>query len=133
MKHFLFTISLLTSGALAIAADNPLKAVMGDMGALKKQIASQITDSTKNAESADLAAKLRELEYTSIKLTPTKVSDKSSAEARIGQLQYEIAMSNLVELTANLELAFLAGDNAKAQEILKALDEGKSAGHKAFK
>jgi hypothetical protein len=120
-------------GAAKRQFDTPLSDNMAKMNDALRTIREQAADASKNADSAKLAASIKELSTASLKLEPAKKADIPAAEQAKFVAGYKEAMQKQVDLATKLEAAFKAGDNAAAGKLLDDLGTNQKASHKEYK
>ncbi len=122
------------SPTAACQAGRGLKNVMLDMSDLSKKLQSQISDASKNADSANMAAALRDVTIEGLPLCVTKLEATSDVVAkRTGYIEYQRMMTQLFTLELDLEAALLKNDNATAVTIFTKIKDLQRAGHAAMR
>ena len=96
-------------------------------------LGKQKDDASKNADSAKLAATIKELSTASLKLEPAKKADIPAADQAKFVAGFKEAMQKQVDLATQLEAAFKKGDNAAAAKLLDDMGAHQKASHKEYK
>lgn len=124
---------LIPFSVFAQDATASLKQNMKQLGSLSKQIAATINDSTKNQVNAVNAGKMTEI----FKLCYNQAADgmqnvpPDQREAAIADFQNLTKQS--IDLSAQLQAAFTANDNASAALLFKKITDLKVEGHDKYK
>lgn len=98
-----------------------------------RSLRRQARDASKNAASAELAGKMLAAAKEAIKHEPAWTADQPKSEQAEFVAGFKKGMEHMIALLVDLEAAFKAGDNDKADEIIGKLREGQKEGHKAYK
>lgn len=93
----------------------------------------QAKDPSKNAASAALAAKMHKAAVAGLDHDPAWTADQPKAKQADFVKDYKKEMKVFVGMLADLEKAFVAGDNAKAEAIIGKLRDQQKSSHKSFK
>jgi hypothetical protein len=93
----------------------------------------QAKDPAKNAASAALAGKMHKGAIAGLEHDPAWTADQPKGEQADFKKGFKKEMEVLVGLLADLEKAFVAGDNAKAEAVIAKLRDQQKKGHKAYK
>lgn len=113
----------------ASADDTPLAEQMDAMNDAYKSM-RRLDDLAKGPE---LARAAQDAMVKAITELPTLVKDMPDGPDKAkASAQYRIMMGSLISTLAELELAFLDGDKAKVDEIIKQMRESKKEGHDKF-
>lgn len=147
----LFAIfALLIAGTIAPAADSAPPAAMAakpkeekpeteltkkmdKMSAAFRKLRRQAGDATKNAESLELVATLREYATAAAKLEPFKLTEIPEADRPKMLEGYQAKMKDLLATIDQLAAAFKAGQNEAAAKLVKDLGAFQKEGHKEYK
>lgn len=111
-------------------------ALEDEMSAMNKgwrSIRRQIKDSSKNASTLALVAKVKKAAQESTKLTPIRAGDFSGDEKKKFMEGYQKAMKRTTGLLSQLEAALESGDNAGAEEIVAKINDARKHGHEKYK
>ena len=98
-----------------------------------RRLRRQVKDPSKNALSAELAAKMLENAKAALQLEPVWTMDKPKAEQADFVAGFKKEMKVLVGLLEDLHAAFEAGENEKAVAVVSKLRDHQKKGHKAYK
>jgi hypothetical protein len=128
MKRFvqLFVI-LFATVAFAETTMVSLKSAMQDMSSALKTITVQANDTSKNADSADLAAKFVTAAQQAKTVYPASASSDES------KAQYTQMLDGVIATGQQLQAAFASNDNTQAVSLLNQLVQEKKDGHTQFK
>lgn len=143
---FVFAAASLLSLPLAplvrrAAADEPKKAEvkkselhssMEDVDDAMKKLRRTIRKPDQNAESLKLVSEIQTLMVAGKAMVPTKTEKLPEADRAKFVAEYRKEMAGVIIQLCNLETALLDGDNAKAQEIYKAITEREDKDHDQF-
>jgi hypothetical protein len=113
--------------------ETPLGDNMAKMNDALRTLRGQVADATKNADSAKLAATIKETATASLKLEPAKKADIPAADQAKFVSSYKEAMQMLVDQAGKLESALKAGDNTAAAKLLDDMGAHQKASHKEYK
>jgi hypothetical protein len=147
MFRLLVVLSLLPAGSALFAADEApaapaakaekpeteLTKQMDKMNAAFRKLRRQATDATKNADSLEQVAILREFATASAKLQPAKAATIPEANRAKWVADYRAKMAEALALIDKLEAAFKAGQNEEAGKLVADLNTHQRAGHKEFR
>lgn len=141
-------IALLVASA-AFAADEALAAApaapkekkpeteltkkMDTMNGAFRKLRRQAGDATKNAESLELVATLREVSAESVKLEPARIATIPEAGRKQWLADYQAKMGEFQAQIDKLEVALRAGQNEEAAKIVQAMGALQKEGHKEYK
>jgi hypothetical protein len=131
--------ALLTTLALAVLAgplaadETELGAKMEKMGGAFRALRRQISDASKNADSLAKLAVIRQNAEASAKLDPAMTKDIPAAKQKEFVARYQAEMKKFLELTAKVEAALKANNNAEAAKLVTQLADAQKSGHKEFK
>lgn len=106
---------------------------MGTANRAMRQLRGQIEDASKNAESAQLVATIRENLQSAKSLTPVRIAEIPDAEKARFTREYQAQVQKAVQSLTALEAALKAGDNAKAQALMAEVGGLQKEGHTQFK
>ena len=98
-----------------------------------RSLRRQARDPAKNAASAALAAKMHKAAVAALEHEPAWKVDQPKAEQADFVKNYKKEMKVFIGMLADLEKAFVAGDNEKAQAIIGDLRDHQKSSHKSFK
>lgn len=116
------------------AAGGPtLVDAMEDMNAAYRRLSRQIRNSSRNAESLELVARLRAASEASMKFAPERAADLAGDERENFVKGYQEGMRLFLAEVQKLEAALKSGDNEAAAVLLEALKEMRNDGHKRYK
>ena len=105
---------------------------MEAMGDAFERLEKQISDASKNASSLEIVARMQQLTAGVKHLPPPGLQKLPEAE-RTAKLQaFRLQMLNLLRAELDVEEQLLAGDNEKAAQALKHMDEIEHQGHEQF-
>ena len=93
----------------------------------------QAKDPAKNAASAALAAKMHKAAVVALAHEPAWTADQPKGEQADFVKDFKKEMKVFIGMLADLEKAFVAGDNAQAQAIIGNLRDQQKSSHKSFK
>ena len=111
----------------------PLGEEMGAMNKAWRQIKKQAGDASQNTETVKLLDQVIESCRTSVDMIPI-LSEEVSEDKRPAYIEaYKKEMMKLDEQYESLRSLFEAGENEKAQKLIKQIDDLKKKGHKEFK
>lgn len=106
---------------------------MDKMNGAFRKLRRQAGDATKNADSLDQVAIIRESSAASAKLTPVKAAEIPEADRAKWVADYQAKMKDFAGLLDKLEAAFKAGQNEEAVKIVEAMGKARQEGHKEYK
>jgi len=152
LPRLLVTLTVLLAGSAAFAADAPaaapaapapapkekkpeteLSQKMDKMNSAFRKLRRQAADATKNADSLEQVAVLREYAAASAKLEPFKAGEVPAGDRAKLVDGYQAKMKELQAGLAKLEAAFKAGQNEEAAKIVQELGAMQKEGHKEYK
>lgn len=125
-----------TPGPAAKPADRDGKGLehnMEVMGETIQQLQAQINDKAQNAASIKLVARLERETLAAKEEVPGKVRRMEGADKDKSVGEYRTMMIGLLRQELELEEHLIAGDNAKAAEVLTAMEELEKQGHTEFR
>lgn len=114
-------------------AETELSQKMDKMNSAFRKLRRQAGDATKNADSLEQVAILREYAAASAKLEPFKAGEVPAGDRAKLVEGYQAKMKELQEGLAKLEAAFKAGQNEEAAKIVQEIGALQKEGHKEFK
>jgi soluble cytochrome b562 len=141
----LASLVVLLAGSIAFAADaaptapadkkpeTELTQKMDKMNGAFRKLRRQAGDATKNAESLELVATLREMSAESVKLEPARLATIPEAGRKQWLADYQAKMGELQAQIDKLEAALKAGQNEEAAKIVQAMGALQKEGHKEYK
>lgn len=106
---------------------------MEEMGKVFRRLGRQVGDASKNEDSLKLIATIREHAEAGLKLEPAKKAEVPAAQQAKFVADYQAKMKSFLGNIAKLESAIKAGNNAEAEDMIKALKQDQKEGHKEFK
>jgi soluble cytochrome b562 len=106
---------------------------MDKMNGAFRKLRRQATDATKNADSLEQVAILREYAEASLKLEPAKAALVPAADRKKFVADYQEDMKELLANIDKLAAALKAGQNEEAGKIVNELSSQQKAGHKEFR
>ena len=122
-----------TATRFALAAeDTELAKQMEEMDDAQKSLRKSLKDPATNAASLETLTKLQQLTVTSKALTPAKAAQVPEGERAKFVAGYRKDMAGLLAAYAQIEVAILDGDNAKAEELFKGLKKIEDDGHEKY-
>lgn len=143
-----FLLALLAASAAGAAAEAPAAAPaapqekkpeteltrkMDKMNGAFRKLRRQAGDATKNAESLELVALLREMSTASVKLEPARLATIPEAGRKQWLADYRAKMGELQAQIDRLEAALKSGQNEEAARIVQAIGALQKEGHKEYK
>ena len=147
----LVALSILLAGSAAFAADEApaapaaapaakekkpeteLSKKMEKMNGAFRKLRRQATDATKNADSLELVAILKEYAAAAAKLEPAKAATIPEADRAKWVANYRAEMKKALELIDKLEAALKAGQNEEAGKLVNEINAQQRAGHKEYR
>lgn len=118
---------------IALAADDTeLAKQMEEMDDELKKLRKSVKDPAANAASLEALTKLQQLTVTSKALVPALAAEKPEAERAKFVAGYRKDMAVMLTHFAQIEVAILDGDNAKAEELYKGLKKIEDDGHEKY-
>ena len=118
---------------LAMAADETeLTKLMEEMDDDLKKLRKSIKAPAENAASLELITKLQHATVASKALVPAKAAEQPEAERAKFVAGYRKDMAVLLAHFAQMEIALVDGDNAKAEELFKGLKKIEDDGHEKY-
>ena len=109
-----------------------LNNAMEEMDDAMKKLKRTIRKAETNKESLKLISEIQKQSLLSKDMTPTKTDKLPEADREKFVKAYRKEMAAVIVDLCQMEQAILDGDNAKAQEIYKALVEREDKGHDQF-
>ena len=130
----LMTLSLsgFSASAQEAATSGDLEHNMKQIGDIFKAVGGSLKDPAKNAENAAAAAKISALFTLTKAQTPSHFSDIPEARRGEAMKAYQDMIQQCIDLSDQLQQAFLANDNALANEIYRKMKDLKQDGHDQF-
>jgi hypothetical protein len=128
----IFALAALFVSALAFADPAPAPTIASEMkqiSALVKQISAAISDSTKDAQTAALAAELPALFATCQGLVPDAIASLPADQQAAAIADYKSLLQNEIDDANKLTQDLQAGDNADAATVLADMNSTKKEGH----
>ena len=122
-----------TSAQKTQSMPGTLHDTMKAMAKLLKQVISQSNDSSRNASSAALAEQFAMVTHHAKNFVPDSLLSLPANQRGQAISQFNELLDEVTEQGHSLSRAFVAGDNAKAAQILAQLDLLKKQGHGLFK
>ncbi len=113
--------------------DTELTKNMDKMNAAWRKLRKQADDATKNAESLELVATMRQYATAGAKLDPFKVTEIPEADRAKMIAGFKAKMKEFLATLDKLEAALKAGQNGEATKILQELGTIQKEGHKEYK
>ncbi len=151
LPRLLATLTVLLAGSAAYAADaapapaapaaapkekkteTELSQKMDKMNQAFRKLRRQAGDATKNADSLEQVAMLREYAEASLKLEPFKAGEVPAGDRAKLVEGYQAKLKEFQAGVAKLEAAFKAGQNEEAVKIVQELGAMQKEGHKEYK
>lgn len=112
--------------------DTPLSKEMETMDEGLKKLRRSLRDPAQNATSLEWIAKIQAATVASKGMTPAMASTIPEADRGKWVINYRKDMAKLLATMAQMEVAVLDGDSAKAQDLYKSLKTQESEGHEKF-
>ena len=109
-----------------------LHSSMEDIDEAMKKLRRTIRKPDQNAESLKLISDIQTMMVAGKAMVPTKTEKLPEADRAKFVADYRKEMAGVIVQLCNLETAILDGDNAKAQEIYKAITEREDKDHDQF-
>jgi hypothetical protein len=106
---------------------------MEKVGSAFRRLNRQIKDASKNEESLQLIATIRQHAEAAMKLEPAKKVEIPADQQAKFVADYQAKMKSFLADIAKLEATLKAGNNAEAETLLASLKQDQKEGHKAFK
>jgi cytochrome c556 len=129
-------VCALTPGRAIFAADEPeteLGAKMEKVGGAFRALGRQITDASKNADSLQRLAVIKENLTAGLKLEPAKKAEIPAADQKKFVADYRAEMKKFLELVEKTEAALKANNNAEAEKLVATMRDDQKKAHKQFK
>ena len=118
---------------LALAADDTeLAKQMEETDDLMKKLRKSLKAPAENPQSLEILTKLQQLTVTQKALVPAKAADMPEAEKAKFVNGYRKDMAVLLTHFAQIEMAVIDGDNAKAEDLFKGLKKIEDDGHEKY-
>lgn len=146
VTRLLASLTVLLAGSIALAADpapaaapkeqkpeTELSQKMDKMNPAFRKLRRQAGDATKNADSLEQVAILREYAEASLKLEPFKAGEVPAGDRAKLVEGYQAKLKEFQAGVAKLEAAFKAGQNEEAVKIVQELGAMQKEGHKEYK
>ena len=111
----------------------PLEDEMEAISKAFRTLRRQAKDPAKNAASAELAGKMHKAAVASLDFEPAWKAEQPAGEQADFVKGYKKEMEKFVGMLADLEKAFKADDNAKAEMIIGKLRDQQKSSHKEYK
>jgi hypothetical protein len=146
--RLLAALTVIAAGSVAFAADpapaapapakekkedTELTKNMDKMNAAWRKLRKQAGDATKNAESIELVATMRQYATIGSKLEPLKVSEVPEADRAKMREGFKAKMKDFLAGLDQLTEAFKAGNNEAAAKLVQELGAMQKEGHKEYK
>jgi soluble cytochrome b562 len=106
---------------------------MDKMNGAFRKLRRQAGDATKNADSIEQVAILREFATASAKLEPAKAAAIPEADRKKWVADYQAKMGDMLKIIDRLDAAFKAGQNEEAVKIVADLGALQKEGHKEYR
>lgn len=113
--------------------ETELSKQMEKMNGAFRKLRRQATDATKNADSLEQVAILKEFATSAAKLEPAKAATIPAADRAKWVADYRAEMQKALGLIDKLEAALKAGNNEEAGKLVTELNTQQRAGHKEFR
>lgn len=133
MKKLMLVVLVFVSFQVGSLAQAALKDTMQAIGATFQILGRQFRDPSQNPSSAQLAVQLKDLFTVSLNEVPASLASLPPDQLTVALAQYKTLIQQEVDLSVQLEQAFIANDNARAGEILRQILDIQARGHGAFK
>jgi soluble cytochrome b562 len=98
-----------------------------------RSLRRQAKDPSKNASSAALAAKMHKAATNALKYEPVWKDEQPKGEQDAFVKDFKKEMEKFIGMLADLESAFKAGNNDKANAIIGKIRDQQKSSHKSFK
>lgn len=133
LSLLMFSFSGVSSfGQTEVAATGTLKQSMKEIDRYYKSIGRSLKDPSKNLENAAAAAQMSSLFKQAKEQLPDLIATLPEAHRAEAATSYQNMILQMIDLTDQLQQAFLANDNARAGEIYLQIKELKREGHDKF-
>lgn len=106
---------------------------MDKMNGAFRKLRRQATDATKNADSLEQVAILKEFATEAVKLEPAKAATIPEADRAKWVADYRAKMKETLATIEKLEAALKAGQNEEAGKLVNELNAQQRAGHKEYR
>jgi hypothetical protein len=106
---------------------------MEEINVAYRRLGRQISDQSKNADSAKQAATIQKFAKAAMELKPRMMADLPEAEQPKFLEAYRTRMASFIADVAKVEAALKMDKNAEAVEILGRLKQAQEEGHKEFR
>lgn len=106
---------------------------MDKMNGAFRKLRRQATDATKNADSLEQVAILKEFAVEAAKLEPAKAATIPEADRAKWVGEYRAKMKETLATIDKLEAALKAGQNEEAGKLVAELNTQQRAGHKEYR
>lgn len=113
--------------------ETELGKVMEKMGGTFRRLGRQIKDASKNQDSLQAVATLRDAAKASLKHEPMLKAKQPASEQAAYVERYKKKMNEMIALLDQLEAALKANDNEKAAALCAKVNDTQKEGHKDFK
>jgi soluble cytochrome b562 len=113
--------------------DTPLGKEMKHMNHAFRTLGRQVGDASKNADSIQLVATMRQAAEASLQYKPEKTADLPAADQAKFVADFHAGIKHLIGDLDKLTAALKANDNASAAAILRQIKDDQKQGHKEFK
>ena len=139
MKIRLFSLALISALVLSLgvrAADDdqtPLGERMEKMGGAWRLVKRNINDSSKNTETLEKLASIKQLMTESLKFEPALKKDKPAAEQAKFVADYQAKLKEEITKIDQISAALKAGKNEEAAKLVGVVDQDQKDAHKAYK
>jgi hypothetical protein len=132
--RYLFAVSLLVTvlATNAFAQPASLKEIMEQSGKHLRMVAGAVNAPEKNPEAAIASNEIRQLFVLAFRFDPDVLRNAPEDEKAALLRLYQKLVAQIVSVSANLEEAFLANDNATAKTLVADLARIRQEGHKVF-
>ena len=142
----LFALTALIAGPVAFAADaasaapakgekpdTELTKKMDKIGGAFRKLRKQAGDASKNADSLEQVAIIKQYATEASKLEPLKASEVPAADKAKMIAGYKAEMKDFLAAVDKLEAAFKANNNNEAAKLVQELGKMQKEGHKEYK
>ena len=128
----LFAVATVSSPVARAADDTELAKHMEEMQDNLKKLRKSVKSAEENTASLETLAKVQAAAVASKVLVPAKAATVPEADRAKFVAGYRKDMVALLEQLGKIEVALLDNENAKAEELFKALKGIEEAGHEKY-
>ena len=122
-----------SSAAAEESEETPLELKMEELNFAYRRLGRQISDASRNANSLERVATMRENAVAAMKLEPKLMQEIPAGDRAKFLADFHAGIEDLVADIDKVAAALKAGNNAEAAELLKVLKEDQKQGHEHFR